>query len=61
MSAIPACDREREDRLETLVVECERLRARVQLDSPSAAVEAAPRLLQRLRREVETDERDQPP
>ena len=54
-------DREREDRLKPLVAERERLRPRMELDPARAEVEAAPCLLERLRREVEADERDEPP
>ena len=43
-------DGEREDRLQPLVVEGERLRARMQLDPARAEIEAAPCLLERLRR-----------
>ena len=53
-----ALEREREDRLEPLVVERERLRARVELDPARAEVERAPRLLERARRQVEADERE---
>ena len=56
-----ALDREREDGLESLVAERERLRARMQLDPARSEVEAAPCLLDGLGGEVETDEREQPP
>ena len=53
-------DGEREDRLQALVVERERLGARVELDPLRAEVEAASCLLERLRGQVEADERDEP-
>ena len=52
--------RDREDRREPLVVQLELLRARMQLDSACAEVEAALGLLDRAVGQVEPDERDQP-
>ena len=54
-------DREREHRLKPLVTEGERLRSRMQLDAARAEIEAAPCLLERRGREIEADERDEPP
>ena len=54
-------DGEREDRLEPLVAECERLRARMQLDPARSEVEAAPRFLEGLGGEVEPDEWEKRP
>ena len=57
----PVLGRDREHGSEALVVEQEALGPRVQLDAARAAVEAAPRLLDRPLGEVEPHERDQPP
>ena len=67
--AAPSVDEDRhapvrgqlEDRGEALVVQHEALRPSVELDPAGTAVEAARRLLDRLLRQVEADERDQPP
>src|SRR6476619_8117976 len=53
--------RQRENRRQPLVVQQEPLRAWMQLDPPGAEIEAARRLLDRLLREVEADEGNQPP
>ena len=54
-----ALDREREDRLEALVAECERLGTGMQLDAACAEVERA-ELPPPAVGEVEPDERDEP-
>ena len=53
--------RQREDRLESLVVQEELLGPRVQLDPPGAEIEAAGRLLDRLLAQVEPHEGDEHP
>ena len=55
-----ALDGELEDRLEASVVECERLGAGVELDSSRPEVEAALRLVERIRGQIEADERNEP-
>ena len=55
----PTLRREREDRVEPIVVQEEALGARMQLDAARSAVEAAHRLLDRLLGEVETNEGDE--
>ena len=54
-------DSEGEHWLKPLVIEGERLRSRMQLDAARAEIEAASCLLERLRREIEADERDELP